>query len=83
MREGLLVLGMALLLAVAVLAAAGTAGAAIGLFLGAILWATEAVAGPFGPGDESTGWWILGVLALVLAADVARGVMPRGSVRAS
>ena len=66
MRTGILILGLAAI----ALAAAATAGAALGLFFGAFLWATEAVAGPFAPAaDEATPWWVLAVLSVVLVAE--------------
>jgi hypothetical protein len=71
MRDIAFASGVVLVVAAVVLVAAGTAGAAIGLFFGALLWAMEEVAGPFGPGAEDTGWWILGFLALVFGSEVA------------
>jgi hypothetical protein len=65
-------------LCVAVLVASGvlmfvalvtaTAGAAIGLFFGAIVWAFKALAGPLSSGG-SVPWWLLALILLALVAD--------------
>ena len=68
---GALVLLVAVLAIVLLVVAA--AGAMVGLFFGALLCAIEALAGPCGPtADAMSAWWALALIALLLAADVAR-----------
>lgn len=52
----------------------GAMGAALGVFLGALVWTVEAIAGPVAPAvGGASAWWALAVLAFVLAADVVGG----------
>ena len=50
----------------------GATGAALGIFLGTLVWTVESMAGPIAPAaGGATAWRALAVLAVVLAADVA------------
>lgn len=65
-KVGVAVIGFAAL----VLVAAAAAGAALGVFLGVLMWTAEAVAGSFGfAADRVSPWWALALLALLLATD--------------